>query len=932
MAASLLPCPPSSNNYRMGQLCLHMHPDQLQKSIMCLSVHIQSKACNRKLYMIPGGAISDRHVLRTSASAGSIELDSTHQGNEASFSVWGPNDPQGSKKLLDCSRNPLEDTTDFEGQLQELFDEVKTMIKMGNENDAIDLLRANYEAVKEQMDSGARGIEQAATLDVIALGYIAIGDLKMVGSLLDVLDEVVDGLKDDELLLDSVLTHMGSMYSALGKFEDSMLAYRRSLEILEREYGKSNLWNFICYVIPSCEILALPSSSISLTLPGSALSLTSPDSLQAMIGKTLPRSGEWRRNPLRVGTICSRLPLGFLTWRLELRVFQGASSHPPSWMAKVLGSIRRATKAVEVYHRVITIFELSKGAESEDLVVPLLGLGNLLMKEGKAMDAEIPFMRILNIYTKLYGENDGRVGKAMCSLAKVKFAKGNADEAIQLYINALQVLKDSKGMPLDDNVMEKMRIEVAELLHLVGRGKEGRKLLEECLFITEKYKGKEHPSLVTYLVNLATSFSCSKNFVEAERLLRRSLQIMLKTVGPNDQSITFPMLNLAVTLHNLNQHEEAEQVAVEVLRIREKAFGKESLPVGEALDCLVSIQSKLGKDDIELLELLKRVLAIQEKGFGSESEEMSSTGETNDVIDLSQSQFSLILSIKLLLVQRFEPHHTAADDLAVVVFLLATVGVGDGDTEAVGGERERRVMVMKNTLRATCRLQTVRTKLHYCDLYDANGELEFVKVLIAMAQASMDSKFANMEGMSIQKNRMEEFSKNCTKLKKLLDSSRNPLEGTTDFEGQVPELFDEVKTMIKMGNENDTIDLLQSNYEAVKEQMDTGARGIKQAATLDVIALGYIAIGNLKMHGWLSVGHGNFRILESVYMLDEVVDGLKDDEVLLDSVLTCMGSMYSASGKLEDSLLAYRRSLEILEREYGKSNLWNFKCHVIPSL
>ncbi|XP_028104666.1 nephrocystin-3 isoform X2 [Camellia sinensis] len=543
MAASLLPCPPSSNNYRMGQLCLHMHPDQLQKSIMCLSVHIQSKACNRKLYMIPGGAISDRHVLRTSASAGSIELDSTHQGNEASFSVWGPNDPQGSKKLLDCSRNPLEDTTDFEGQLQELFDEVKTMIKMGNENDAIDLLRANYEAVKEQMDSGARGIEQAATLDVIALGYIAIGDLKMVGSLLDVLDEVVDGLKDDELLLDSVLTHMGSMYSALGKFEDSMLAYRRSLEILEREYGKNSVF------------------------------LITP-----LLG-----------------------------------------------MAKVLGSIRRATKAVEVYHRVITIFELSKGAESEDLVVPLLGLGNLLMKEGKAMDAEIPFMRILNIYTKLYGENDGRVGKAMCSLAKVKFAKGNADEAIQLYINALQVLKDSKGMPLDDNVMEKMRIEVAELLHLVGRGKEGRKLLEECLFITEKYKGKEHPSLVTYLVNLATSFSCSKNFVEAERLLRRSLQIMLKTVGPNDQSITFPMLNLAVTLHNLNQHEEAEQVAVEVLRIREKAFGKESLPVGEALDCLVSIQSKLGKDDIELLELLKRVLAIQEKGFGSESEEVMQT-------------------------------------------------------------------------------------------------------------------------------------------------------------------------------------------------------------------------------------------------------------------------------------------------------------------
>jgi len=40
---------------------------------------------------------------------------------------------------------------------------------------------------------------------------------------------------------------------------------------------------------------------------------------------------------------------------------------------------------------------------------------------------------------------------------------------------------------------------------------------------------------------------------------------------------------------------------------------------GEALDCLVSIQARLGKDDSELLELLRRILIIQEKGFRHES-------------------------------------------------------------------------------------------------------------------------------------------------------------------------------------------------------------------------------------------------------------------------------------------------------------------------
>jgi hypothetical protein len=47
--------------------------------------------------------------------------------------------------------------------------------------------------------------------------------------------------------------------------------------------------------------------------------------------------------------------------------------------------------------------------------------------------------------------------------------------------------------------------------------------------------------------------------------------------------------------------------------------------VGEALDCLVSIQSGLGKDDDELLEVLKRILGIQEKEFGHESEEVIET-------------------------------------------------------------------------------------------------------------------------------------------------------------------------------------------------------------------------------------------------------------------------------------------------------------------
>lgn len=62
-------------------------------------------------------------------------------------------------------------------------------------------------------------------------------------------------------------------------------------------------------------------------------------------------------------------------------------------MAKVYSSIGRASKAVETYNWVVNILEKSRGTESEDVMVPLLGLGNLYIKEGKASDAENCFNR-----------------------------------------------------------------------------------------------------------------------------------------------------------------------------------------------------------------------------------------------------------------------------------------------------------------------------------------------------------------------------------------------------------------------------------------------------------------------------------------------------------------------------------------------------------
>ena len=81
---------------RMNRVSLHIHSDQLQKGIISFSA-LQSKKCNTKLYMIPTGTIYGRFESRLFATAGSLDIDGTHQGNHVSPDVWGPKDSQRYK-------------------------------------------------------------------------------------------------------------------------------------------------------------------------------------------------------------------------------------------------------------------------------------------------------------------------------------------------------------------------------------------------------------------------------------------------------------------------------------------------------------------------------------------------------------------------------------------------------------------------------------------------------------------------------------------------------------------------------------------------------------------------------------------------------------------------------------------------------------------
>ena len=64
-------------------------------------------------------------------------------------------------------------------------------------------------------------------------------------------------------------------------------------------------------------------------------------------------------------------------------------------MARSLGSLGEASKAIEFYRSAIAIMESSEDVESEYLITLLGELGSLLLREGKVKDAEDPYQRLI---------------------------------------------------------------------------------------------------------------------------------------------------------------------------------------------------------------------------------------------------------------------------------------------------------------------------------------------------------------------------------------------------------------------------------------------------------------------------------------------------------------------------------------------------------
>jgi len=144
------------------------------------------------------------------------------------------------------------------------------------------------------------------------------------------------------------------------------------------------------------------------------------------------------------------------------------------------------------------------------------------------------------------------------------------------------------------------------------------------------------------------------------------------------------------------------------------------------------------------------------------------------------------------------------------------------------------------------------------------------------------------------------------------------MDGVTNLEENLQELYTEVNRIIKEGDTETAREIVDANYEALLSQLGDEAAGIEQAAMLDILAQLRLSLGDYD---------------EVEQLLAQIRDILKKvgpdtHQPLLDNILGHMGQMYSALGKPAEAVPMLEDSLEIQENIMGPDSPFIIKLLV----
>jgi Flp pilus assembly protein TadD len=291
-------------------------------------------------------------------------------------------------------------------------------------------------------------------------------------------------------------------------------------------------------------------------------------------------------------------------------------------LARLHESLSQFRDAEIWYLRSLEIREEQQGENHPDTASSLNNLAALYYSTGRYLEAEPLYLRSLAISKKQLGENHPDTSTSLNNLAALYESTGRYSEAEPLYVRSLEIIEKQLGENHPNTASSVNNL--AGLYRVTGRYSEAEPLYVRSLAIREKQLGANHPDTATSLNNLAGLYESTGRYSEAEPLYVRSLEIREKQLGENHPSTATSLNNLAGLYRVTGRYSEAEPLYVRSLEIREKQLGENHPDTASSLNNFAGLYESTGRYS-EAEPLYVRSLEIREKQLGANHPDTASS-------------------------------------------------------------------------------------------------------------------------------------------------------------------------------------------------------------------------------------------------------------------------------------------------------------------
>ncbi|MDZ7970171.1 MAG: tetratricopeptide repeat protein [Nostoc sp. DedSLP03] len=162
---------------------------------------------------------------------------------------------------------------------------------------------------------------------------------------------------------------------------------------------------------------------------------------------------------------------------------------------------------------------------------------------------------------------------------------------------------------------------------------------EQCLEITKKRLGEEHPLVATSLNNLAFLYKSQGRYSEAKPLYQQALTICRRCLGEEHTDVATILNNLAVLYKFQGRYSEAESLYQQVLVMLQSLLGEEHTDVATSLNNLAVLyycQERYSEAE----SLHQKALALFQSLLGEEHTDIATSLNNLAVLYESQEKYS----------------------------------------------------------------------------------------------------------------------------------------------------------------------------------------------------------------------------------------------------------------------------------------------------